>query len=272
MLDEIRDIITSRSKKTNCFCFFNEICKWDDDKKADFYLISNNVFIFLKANGFYKFYYYVDEFNDIALAKSILEKYNKNSKISLEFTTKNGRFVEDVRTAIEPIGFEFYAEFIRFITSKNRLLNIEEYDFSKILQLATYDDIDEILDIFYKEFDPIKDDLATREELQMLIDKGAVVIKKIENRIIYIQIYELSKETLYSRITWIKREFRKPKYTIQFYSAFHSYLKQLIGNGKLRFYSWVNKDVKNYKILIKNDNKPDGLTSTIFVYKNSQME
>ncbi|MGJ0290199.1 hypothetical protein NG749_07630 [Aliarcobacter cryaerophilus] len=263
----IKEIISSRKKKTNCFSFYNEISDWLDNDKADAYLVENNVFLFYKANGFYKFYYWVDNFEDIKLAKTLLDQYRNKSEISLEFTTKNNRFLVEIKEQIYSIGFEFYAEFARLLYGTNKLQDKENKYFD-MFKIAKVEDKNELLEIMHKEFDKIKDDIPTEDELLELINKKSILIRKIENQIVYIQIYEYSHGVLYSRMTWIKKEYRKPKYTIEFYNGNYAYIEQLnIQNKQIRYYFWVDTSIKNYKITLKLGATLDGLTSNIFVYK-----
>lgn len=267
-ITKIKSIISSRIKKTNCFSFFNEICDWIEKNKADFHLVNNCVFVFYKENGFYKFYYYVDSFEDIKLAKNLLNKYREKSEISLEFTTKNNKFLEEIKEQIFSIGFEFYAEFARLLSGINKLQD-ENNEYFNLFKIATLKDKEELLGIMNKEFDKIKDNIPSEDELLELINKKAILIRKIEDEIIYIQIYEYSKSVLYSRMTWIKKEFRKPKYTVEFYNGEDAYVKQLNipTNAKIRSYFWVDTSIKNYDITLKLGAILDGLTSNIFVYK-----
>ena len=263
----IKEIISSRKKKTNCFSFYNEISDWLDNDKADAYLVENNVFLFYKANGFYKFYYWVDNFEDIKLAKTLLDQYRNKSEISLEFTTKNNRFLVEIKEQIYSIGFEFCAEFARLLSGTNKLQDKENKYFD-MFKIAKVEDKNELLEIMHKEFDKIKDDIPTEDELLELINKKSILIRKIENQIVYIQIYEYSHGVLYSRMTWIKKEYRKPKYTIEFYNGDSAYIEQLnIQNKQIRCYFWVDTSIKNYKITLKLGATLDGLTSNIFVYK-----
>ncbi|MFW0696962.1 hypothetical protein ACN09X_11335, partial [Aliarcobacter butzleri] len=78
-----------------------------------------------------------------------------------------------------------------------------------------------------KEFDILKDDIPTEEELLKLISNKSIVIKTLDNQIVLIQIYEYLKGALYSRMTWIKKEYRKPKYTIDIHKSIDSYLQDL---------------------------------------------
>jgi hypothetical protein len=272
-MEEIKKIIASRKKKTNCFSFYNEIIDWIENGKANAYLINDCVFIFYKINGFYKFYYYVDNFEDIKISRNLLDKYKLESNVSLEFTTKNDKNIEDITESIIPIGFEFYAEYVRVISgasafNSNNIENTANY------VLASLNEVDELLSIMYKEFDVISDDLPSKEDLINLINNKSVLVQHIENKIIFIQIYEYTKGVLYSRMTWIEKKYRKPKYTIDFYSGLDEYLKHLNIKdwGKLRSYGWINKSNKNYKINLKFGAKPDGITCTIFTYKQTGEE
>lgn len=270
-IEKIKQIITSRKKKTNCFAFFNEIDEWLNRKKANAHLINNCVFIFLQANGFYKFYYYVNNFHEIKYAKELLENYQTDQSISLEFTTKNDKDLEELTKEINKIGFEFYAKLARLLAGTNKLeeeVKKEEY----LYELATKENKEELLRIMHNEFDFIIDDIPTKEELDKLITNKCVIIKRIDKKIVFIQIYEHTKNTLYSRMTWIEKKYRKPKYTINFYKALDEYIKQLnLKNGKnLRCYYWVNTNIKNYKISLKQGALLDNITCNTFIYKSDR--
>lgn len=263
--EEIKKIITSRKMKTNCFSFYNEIVDWIENNKADTYLIENNVFLFLKIHGFYKFYYFVNSFNDISLCKELLEKYKTKSNISLEFTTKNEIYINEITPLLKEIGFNFYKEYARVISAFSPFKSEEE---NISYEIASLENKNELLEIMYREFDVISDYLPTEEEIINLIDNKSILIKTLDEKIVFIQIYEYSKGALYSRMTWIDKKYRKPKYTIDFYKSLDTYLKQLdIENlEKIRSYGWIDKNNKNFKINLKFGAKLDGVTCTIFLY------
>ena len=261
----IKEIVLSREKRTNSFKFYDEIFRWIDEGKADFYLTDGNVFVFYKADGFYKFYYYVDKLADIKLAKNLLDSYAKSGKISLEFTTKNNLFLDELGSAAQAVGFEFYAEYARVNSGINKLSTddpIEGY------RAATHGDADELYHIMNREFDKLKDDIPDKDELASLIDSNSVLIKKVDGEIIYIQIFEYSINRLYSRMTWIDKKYRKPKYTIEYFNANNKFIKELgVRDENKRSYCWVDTSNKNFKIILKTDGKLDGLTNNIFIYK-----
>lgn len=267
-IEKAKEIISSRRKKTNCFSFYNEILNWIEEDKVDIHLINNNLFLFLKNQGFYKLYYYVDDFNQISLCKDLLEKYQLKSDISLEFTTKNDINKEEVTKIVEETGFEFYKEYARVISAPATFKpTTAKTDF-----LASIEDKEELLEIMYKEFDVITDYLPTEKELIDLIKKKSIIIQKINNQIVFIQIYEYQKGTLYSRMTWIAKEYRKPKFTIGFYEYMYVYLEQLKIEdwSKIRTFGWIDKANKNFKINLKFGAKTDGTTCTIFLYKGKE--
>jgi hypothetical protein len=270
-LESIKKILSSRPPKTNCFLFFNEICVLMDTHKADFYLKDeNSVFMFLNTNGFFKFYYFVNNFKDIALAKPLLDEYYKKSDVSLEFITKNDRFLEELKEAIYPIGFKFYAEFARFSDSKTCNIVDRNNTYLEFFQIATPSDADEILTIMYREFDKIKDDIMTKDELLNLIKDQTVLIRKSHDKIIFINIYQLMQNALYSRMSWIDKNFRKPDFAVEIYSAADMFVKIITKNETIRHYYWINKMGKAFKIAQVRDIKPDGLTNNIFIYKSKK--
>lgn len=263
-IEEIKKIITSREMKTNCFSFYNEIIDWIENNKADVYLIENNVFLFLKTHGFYKFYYYVNTFDDIALCKNLLVIYKNKSNLSLEFTTKNSVNINEISSILTNIGFNFYKEYARVISGLSPF-NAEE---SIEYELASLKDKNELLEIMHREFDVISDYLPTEEEIINLIDNNSIIIKTIDNKIVFIQIYEYLKGSLYSRMTWIDKKYRKPKYTIDFYKSLDRYLQELCVKdwNKIRSYGWIDKNNRNFKINLKFGARVDGVSCTVFLY------
>ena len=270
-LENIKKILSSRPPKTNCFLFFNEICELMDTHKADFYLKDeNSVFMFLNTNGYFKFYYFVNNFKDIALAKPLLDEYHKINDVSLDFITKNDRFLEELKEAIYPIGFKFYAEFARFSDTKSSILVDNNIDYFKLLKFAEPSDAEEILEIMHSEFDKLKDDMTTRDELLKLIENGTVLIKKELGKIIYINIYQLTQNALYSRLAWIDKNFRKPKFAVEIYSAADAFIQNIIKDKHIRYYYWMNKESKVYKMSKLQNVPTDGLTNNIFIYKSKK--
>ena len=268
---DIKSIIRSRKYKTNCFAFYDEIITWIENKKANAYIINKCVFIFYQANGFYKFYYYVRDFNEIQLAKKLLDKYNTIAKVSLEFTTKNDKFINEVTDAILTIGFSFYAEFARLVGGSN-ITKDKDKDKDKDYELATLEDKKELLEIMHQEFDVVTDNIPTDEELTYLIETKCIALKHIDNKIVYIQIYEYSKGALYSRMTWIAKKYRKPKYTIDIYNEIDAYIDSLNieKTTNLRSYYWINTGIKNYKIAMLQGGVLEGLKCITFIYSSNE--
>ena len=260
-------IIASRKRKTNCFSFHNEIVSWLDDGKADAFIIDDNVFLFLRVQSFYKFYYFVSELAQIAGAEKLLDEYRRHHEVTLEFTTKKNRNLDSVKDTVFPLGFSHYAEYARIISGPSAYESGVEQQGE--YELASLDDTGQLLEIMYREFDVLTDYLPTEEELNKLINDKAVIVSHVDGRIIFIQIYEYTQGALYSRMTWIEKKYRKPKYTIDLYRGLDEYLKQLCisENKNLRSYGWINTANRNYKINLKFGAIPDGLTCNIFLYK-----
>ncbi len=265
--EKIKSLVSNRKLITNCFAFCKDILKWKEESRAYFYEIEGNLFIFLKANGFYKFYYFVNAYVDISFAKSVLDKHFKEKNISLEFTTKHRKNLDVVSNALQNVGFVFYSEFARLVSGQSNI-SIEDEKIS--FQLAQEKDINALIETMHREFDPIIDDIPTKEELKLLIKSESIILRYKENKLIFIQIFQRKKGVLYSRMTWIEKKYRKPRYSVAIYNEIDAYLEYLnISNeSHIRAYYWVDVSNKNFKIGQKLGSKPDGLTCTTFVYQN----
>lgn len=143
-------------------------------------------------------------------------------------------------------------------------------DYFKLLKFAEPSDAEEILEIMYREFDKLKDDMITRDELLKLIENGTVLIKKELGKIIYINIYQLTQNALYSRLAWIDKNFRKPKFAVEIYSAADAFIQNIIKDKHIRYYYWMNKESKVYKMSKLQNVPTDGLTNNIFIYKSKK--
>ena len=200
------------------------------------------------------------------LANDFLMTYSKNYSISMEITTKDTKNLEIINSFAKELNFDYYSEFARLISGQNNLKKDDKDNKDNFL-LAEKKDIKNLLETMNKEFDPIIDDIPSEEELISLIDNKSIIIKYIEEELIFIQIFEYKFGSLYSRMTWIMKNFRKPKYTIDIYNEIDSYLDYLdINNKNIRAYYWVDVTNKNFLIGQKLGSKPDGLRCITFLY------
>ena len=267
-IDEIKKIIINRKNLSNCFRYYNDILEWIEKDQAYVHKVNNCVFLFLKSNKFYKFYYFIEKYSDIKLANEFLIVYAEKHQISMEFTTKSDKDLVKVNSLADEINFTYYSEFARLISGENNLKKEKEKEKEKkYFQLAENKDISNLLETMHEEFDSIIDNIPSEEELISLIKNKSIILKYYENKLIFIQIFEYKVGALYSRMTWILKKFRKPKYTIDMYSEIDSYLEYLdIRNQNIRAYYWVDITNRNFLIGQKLGSKPDGLRCITYLY------
>lgn len=270
-LDTVKSILKSRRYKTNCFSFYDEVIEWIESKKADVYIEGEDIFLFLKDNSIYKFYYFVKNLENIKDASKYFDKYKKLSRLSLEFTTKNGRGVEEISKIIKPLKFDFYAKFVRMISGGNKL-ETEQDRVKYKYKLATMDDIDELLEIIHEAFDEVIDYIPTREKLISYIENKNIILDKEEGRIVFFNIYVYTDKMIYSPMFWIDKKYRKPKYTVEFYGQIAQFVKEFNIDDimEARSYFWVDIEKKAYKIHKISGAKEDGLECSIFEYKQEE--
>ena len=267
-MNEIKSILSNRKKLTNSFNYYNEIINWIETNQAYIKIINNCLFLLLKKDKFCKFYYFIENYSDMILANDFLLTYSKENKISMEITTKEPKLLETISSFAKELNFSYYSEFARLIYDENNLKKEKEKEKRKNdFLLAKQEDINILLETMYREFDPIIDDIPSEQELISLINSKSIIIKYMQGKLIFIQIFEYKFSSLYSRMTWISKEFRKPKYTIDIYSEIDSYLEYLdIKNKNIRPYYWVDVTNKNFLIGQKLGSKTDGLRCVTFLY------
>lgn len=263
-MDEIKSILSNRKNLTNSFNYYNEIINLIDSNQAYFQIINNCLFLLLKKDKFCKFYYFIENYSDLILANDFLLTHSKEHKISMEITTKEPKLLEIISSFAKELNFSYYSEFARLISGEN---NLKKNKIKSNFLLAREEDINILLETMYQEFDPIIDDIPSEKELMSLIKNKSIIIKHEQNKLIFIQIFEYKFNSLYSRMTWISKKFRKPKYTIDIYSEIDSYLESLnIKNKGIRAYYWVDITNRNFLIGQKLGSKPDGLRCMTFLY------
>lgn len=266
--NEIEAILSNRKRLTNSFNYYSEIINWIEGNQAYIKIINNCLFLLLKKDKFCKFYYFIENYSDLILANDFLLTYSKEHRISMEITTKEPKSLEIISSFAKELNFSYYSEFARLISGENNLKKEKEKEKEKSdFLLAKEEDIHALIETMHQEFDPIIDDIPSEKELMSLIRNKSIIIKYEQNKLIFIQIFEYKFSSLYSRMTWILKKFRKPKYTIDIYSEIDSYLESLnIGNKGLRAYYWVDITNRNFLIGQKLGSKPDGLRCVTFLY------
>lgn len=266
-MQEIKEII-NKNLLTNCFILRDKLFMYLENGIMQAYVRNDVLFIFQKEEfGFYKFYYFVNELQELFLAQDLLEEYFTKGDLILEFTTKNNNGLDELRSVLESLGFCHYACFERFLESLHTRVS------KKYLPVlyATQEDLSEIYRICYFAFDPLINAFPTMSELERLIkDKSVFIEKDAYGKIIFIYIVEFQGKSLHSGLLWLAREYRKGANFLKFRSRVFMMLNAAHKEFQ-RCYSWIDVTRKSYALSKFLGRKSDGLTCNIFAYKKERI-
>ena len=243
------EIFKNRPKFTNLFVSFDEFNKIINE--AQILVRGNNCFLLIKHNGFYKFYYLVDSLANLKNLDAFFRLINEPiiTEIVSKEAIKSDFFCD--------IGFKDYKIYSRYkSTKKNRSF--------KNVQNATLDDIDEILELINKTFDPLSDYLPNFDELKELILKQAVFVVRLENVVAGVAIYELKQKICYFRLNCVRQDFQNGLIGYALASAPEQMQEAQV------FYAWMHDE--NSEAIRLNQAlgyKPDGLKDYIFIKKDN---
>ncbi len=273
-MEEIKKML-NQNRLSNCFSFRDEIFENIKTGKMGAHIVENALFLFQKEHlGFYKFYYFVQDLENLFLAKDLLEKYHAQGDVVLEFTSKRRYGLEELQPIVENLGFFLYESIERYIPSKDDKIPDLSVKEGKANLYATEEDAEEIFEILKNEFDCLMVTIPSVEELKTkFIANKTLFIEKdpITNEIVYIQMYLLRGKTLDGFCNWLRKDYRTGTNWIDFSAGTSIALANLHLNYN-RLFGWFarsnKKVIKLYTKIFKH--KPDGVSCDIFTYKKKR--
>lgn len=177
------DNFNKRYKYTNCFVDYNNFIKLLD--VSDFFVRKNSTFIIKKEIGFYKFYYFINDYNELRDLSSFFRNYKE--PIILEIVSKKNIDINKYSN----IDFSIYKTFTRYYTNNKKS---KKYD---SIKNATKDDIKEIKDLIDSTFDPLSDYIPNILELELFVENKEIYVIKIDNILAGVSIYQKKSEDKY---------------------------------------------------------------------------
>lgn len=264
MREDIKKIIIDalgKPDKTNCYMSFGAIEKKINEEMLEVVWSNNIVFLVEKKKHYYELYYFLNDgleyFSDWDAIKVQLNKYDK---ISLQTVNRS---LDGACYIAEKLGFYHYKTYLRkqYI---NKMLH--EYKESMNVDWAIEEDNEIILDLLYKTFDVLSDNLVDEFELASMI-RGQQVLKiEIAGEIQGIIIFEDVGIKSYVRAICVSKNAQNKGLG---YALLARYYNLHLDKTKL-FYLWVDKDNKNaMKLYDKFGYRLDGLVNHIYTRKDN---
>lgn len=186
--DKAIEIYSNRVKYTNCYLNYQAFIELLEN--SNFIVRDNSIFIMSNQNGFYKFYFFVNNDEELKNLDSFFYFYKE--PIILEIISNN----KVDANLYAKIGFKPYKIYSRYRTDKKN----KNFDTVKI---ANLEDIDEISKLINETFDPLSDYIPSIYELEELVLKKEVFIVKVDNKLAGVSIYEKKHKNYYFRLSCV---------------------------------------------------------------------
>lgn len=151
------------------------------------------VLLFINEIDYYRVYFYAQ--NELALGqiKELLPRTEK--PIIADIVGKDPQ-AQTLATLLTNVGFEQYSTFVRMTCDSPP--DMDTVDYSEV-EIATHEDVDEILKLLYLEFDPLFAHIPRHEEIAAAIEKKKITVVRRENQLAGLTFFE---ETSANSICW----------------------------------------------------------------------
>lgn len=143
--------------------------------------------------------------------------------------------LSQVRIAMEKVGFQFYARFQRMVCRE--LPTKSSWDLSQV-KLADKNDIPQIFEMMYSEFDPITAHFPSEKEMEKLIDHKEVFVLRNGKEIAGFTCFDSYEK----KVACLRYVITRPQYRKQHIARKIFLTKVIHYNGNCRYYYlWINQ-------------------------------
>lgn len=199
--------IKQKNFYTNFFVSAEELQQWANEKSLSIIQSQSSVMIFRKMSGFSVIYFFTSDTTDICmLMKTLLDNQSRRYVIGIVYKKE---YPYDIVQGFCFNGFRKETVYERMTLSD---ICFAKYAQESCLLKAVVEDIDEIYDIFYSNFNEYTDQLPTKREILKAINSEFhdIIIVKNSNKncIVNIFWFEHKGKTILLRYWVIRPEFR----------------------------------------------------------------
>ncbi len=181
-----------------------------DNKKHPYWLLEgtliydampNSFLLIHLAEGFSNLYYIA---TSVEVALNHFTENKLDNDIVVDVVTKG----EDYYTIslFRKNGFEGYRHLFRM--THVGLMPVDDWSFDQKVKFAKKEDVDALNNELFKGFDPLAEQLPSKQELSDYIDRGEILLVKDKNKVCGFIIFEIVGVTWYLRYWYISSEYR----------------------------------------------------------------
>lgn len=204
--DQIQDMIKQIRSLRNGFAtnFY-----WDD-KKHPYWLSEGSLIYDANPNSFLLIHLAEGFSNLYYIATSVETALNHFAETKLDCDTVVDVVTKgednDTISIFKNKGFEDYKHLFRM--THVGLMPVDEWNFDQIVKFATKEDVDALSHELFKGFDPLAEQLPSKQELSDFIDRGEILLVMDKNNVCGFVIFEIVGVTWYLRYWFISSDYR----------------------------------------------------------------
>lgn len=236
-------IYNNRVNHSNCYMNYNEFIELIEEN--EFIVRNNSIFIMVNQNSFYRFYFFINDYEELKNLNNFFALYRK--PIVLEIIS-NMQIDDNIYTKS---GFEPYKIYSRYRTDKKN----KNFDSVKI---ANIEDTEDISTLINETFDPLSDYIPSNDELKNLILNKEVFIVKVDDKLAGVSIFEKRDKNYYFRLSCVHQKHRP--------GLIGYMLASTSPQDGSNYSTWIDdNNIEAIKLNTFLGYKPDGVKNYIFV-------
>lgn len=187
-----------------------------------------------EGNVFRIFFYAADLGESLKEVTVLLPSVSNKFSFVCDYIGKEPNLTK-MRTAMEKVGFQFYARFQRMVCKE--FPTESPWDLSQV-ELANKNDIPQIFEMLYSEFDPITAHFPSQKEMEKLIEHKEIFVIRKDKEIAGFTSFDSYEK----KVACLGYVITRPQYRKQHMARKIFLAKTLHYNGNCRYYYlWINE-------------------------------
>jgi ribosomal protein S18 acetylase RimI-like enzyme len=227
-------------RKKNCTNYYYDSVKSRSlilNEKLFFVKINEVIFVFKRNKEFLNVYFYASDSNQLYYSLYILLQTYPDLIFIFDIVSRSTE--SDVLMAFKKSNFNIYTSLVRM----NRIsegYSLNEFINDQYLKVAEVAESIEVFNLLNTYFDPMAEQLPTRDEIIDYSNNGNILVYKYDNKVVGFVIYQLVGLTLYLRYWFVAPEYREMKIGSKLF-----YFFLFNGKGSKRQLFWVIQTNQN---------------------------
>jgi ribosomal protein S18 acetylase RimI-like enzyme len=207
-------------RKKNCTNYYYDSVKSRSlilNEKLFFVKINEVIFVFKRNKEFLNVYFYASDSNQLYYSLYILLQTYPDLIFIFDIVSRSTE--SDVLMAFKKSNFNIYTSLVRM----NRIsegYSLNEFINDQYLKVAEVAESIEVFNLLNTYFDPMAEQLPTRDEIIDYSNNGNILVYKYHNKVVGFVIYQLVGLTLYLRYWFVAPEYREMKIGSKLFNFF----------------------------------------------------